>query len=507
MLLNQENLGKIKAGSNLLAPSPDLFELPEKVLQFGTGVLLRGLPDYFIHKANQEGVFNGRVVVVKSTDKGDTAEFDQQDNLYTICVRGFEDGQKVEANIICSAISRVLTAGNNWEEILTFATSPELSVVISNTTEVGIQLVEDDVNAQPPVSFPGKLLAVLLKRYKAFNGDRTKGLVIVPTELISENGTQLKAIVVELARQNNLEEAFIQWVTEANIFCNTLVDRIVPGKPDAALLANLEAVLGYQDDLLIMSEVYRLWAIEGNEQVKEKLSFAQTDAGVIVEPDINRYRELKLRLLNGTHTLSCGLAFLGGIQTVKEAMDDKNLSAFISGLMQEDIAPAIPYEVAPEEAADFSRKVLDRFRNTHIEHQWLSITMNYTMKLKMRVVPVLQQYYHLFNQAPEHVAFGFAAYLLFMKAKQQQGEKYFGELNNTNYLINDEHAAYFYQLWQSADFENIADEVLKNQEFWGADLTILPGFAQTVQKYLLQMSSEGVLAALKSLESRKISVA
>lgn len=505
MILNRENLEKIEAGVALQKPSPEMLSLPEKVLQFGTGVLLRGLPDYFIDKANRSGIFNGRVVVVKSTDKGGTAEFDDQNGLYTICVRGIEDGQKVEENIISAAISRVLTASKDWSEILRLAANPAIEIIISNTTEVGIQLTDDNILLEPPVSFPGKLLAVLLARFRAFGGDKSKGLVIVPTELIPDNGAKLKNIVKELATRHQLEADFTQWLEESNIFCNTLVDRIVPGKPDAQTLARLEQELGYHDELLTMSEVYRLWAIEGDERVSKVLSFAEVDNGVVITPDIDIHRELKLRLLNGTHTLSCGVAVLAGIRTVKEAMDNPQMASFISALMQDDIAPAIPYPVGRKAAHEFSRKVLDRFRNPHIEHQWLSITMNYTAKLKMRVIPVLLRYYETASQAPENIAFGFAAYLLFMRATEVQNGKYFGTLNGAQYPINDESAAYFYQVWQQKEGDELVDEVLRNRELWGTDLKALPFFAEAVKKQMNNIQTLGISEGIKNLDVKQVS--
>ncbi|RYY17245.1 MAG: altronate oxidoreductase, partial [Cytophagaceae bacterium] len=269
-------------GAAVSLPDAALLALPEKVLQFGTGVLLRGLPDFLIDQANRQGLFNGRVVVVKSTSGGDVAAFERQQGLYTVCVRGIEDEQPVHENVVCAAISRVLVARTDWAEVLRVAASPELQVVVSNTTEVGIVLdASDDVYAQPPRSFPGKLLAVLLARYEAFGGAADKGLVIVPTELVSDNGTQLRAILHELAAHQHLSAEFRRWLAEANTVCNSLVDRIVPGAPDAAAHAALTQELGYEDELLIMSEAYRLWAIEGNERVRQVLSFEQADAGVI----------------------------------------------------------------------------------------------------------------------------------------------------------------------------------------------------------------------------------
>jgi tagaturonate reductase len=504
MILNWRNLEAIKPKADLTVPEVSLFGLPEKVLQFGTGVLLRGLPDYFIDKANRAGVFNGRVVVVKSTDRGGTAEFDDQDSLYTLCIRGIAEGQKVEENIICSAISRVLTAGSQWDQILEVATSTQLEVILSNTTEVGIQLVEDDIFARPPVSFPGKLLAVLLARYQRFVGDTSKGLVIVPTELVPGNGDKLKEIVVEQARRHQLDEGFMNWLHGSIIFCNSLVDRIVPGKPDAQALAALEEELGYHDELLTMSEVYRLWAIEGDERVKQVLTFAQADAGVVIAPNIDIYRELKLRLLNGTHTLSCAVAFLAGAETVKQALDEPALAGFIAALMQEEIAPAIPYPVPAEAAGQFSRQVLDRFRNPHIRHQWISISLSYTAKLKLRVIPVLLRYYEVKGQAPALMALGFAAYLRFMRGVEADNGKYYGRLQDQAYPINDDQAAWFYQLWQQAP-DRLVDTVLQNQDLWGLDLTTLPGFAQAVKKNLTLIEQEGVRNALRNLEVKQIS--
>src|SRR5437868_6127864 len=343
MILSRYTIKYIQSAS-IEVPTEAMLELPEKVLQFGTGVLLRGLPDYFIDKANKKGIFNGRIVVVKSTDGGDAVSFDKQDGLYSLCVRGIENGESKEENIVCAAISRVLSAKNEWDKILECAKNPELKVIISNTTEVGIELVHDDITRYPPVSFPGKLLAFLHERYKAFNGSKDSGMVIVPTELIVDNGKKLESIVAELAHLNGLDDNFIDWLENSNSFCNSLVDRIVPGKPDVASKESLEKMLGYSDELLTMCEVYRLWAIEGDEKIASVLTFAQADEAVVIAKNIDLFRELKLRLLNGTHTLSSGIAVLSGIKTVKQAMDDATMSTYISNLMRKEIAPAIPCE-------------------------------------------------------------------------------------------------------------------------------------------------------------------
>ncbi|MEP7110703.1 MAG: tagaturonate reductase [Ferruginibacter sp.] len=496
MLLTKFNLKNITTGI-VSVPGENLLALPEKVLQFGTGVLLRGLPDYFIDKANRNGVFNGRIVVVKSTDSGDSSAFDKQDGMYTLCMRGLINSLPVEENVICSAISRVLTAGKNWDTILQFAHNPVLAIIISNTTEVGIELVKEDIRLHPPSSYPGKLLAFLYERFKFFNASALFGLVIVPTELISDNGKKLRSIVLELAHLNGLEENFTEWLEHHNHFCNSLVDRIVPGKPASEIKTSLETQLGYQDELITMSEIYSLWAIEGNDQIRNVLSFAGADQGIVITGDISVYKELKLRLLNGTHSLSCGVAFLSGFNTVREAMDDAILSNFIKRLMLDEIAMAIPYPMPLEEAKEFALKVIDRYCNPSIEHKWISITLNYTAKLKMRVVQVLQRYYELYGVVPERMAIGFAAWLWFMKPVKKEGNIYFGENNGLPYPISDDMAGYFFSHWQNLSTEILVKTVLSDASLWETDLTVIPGFAEMVTEKLLKIMNQGMIPTIQ----------
>jgi tagaturonate reductase len=491
MILSKYNLKKINV-PGLRLPGENVFELPEKVLQFGTGVLLRGLPDYFIDKANCEGVFNGRVIVVKSTDAGSVSDFDKQDNLYTIYSKGIENGKEVEEQVVCSAISRVLSAASDWAAVLEVARSADLQIIVSNTTEVGIQLVKEDVNKQPPASFPGKLLAVLYERYKAFKGDSESGLIIIPTELIVDNGKKLEAIVLELAHLNKLEPAFMDWLESSNTFCNSLVDRIVPGKPNNDLAAQLEQQRGYTDNLHIMSESYSLWAIEGDDKVAAVLSFSQAGKGVVITPDIELFRELKLRLLNGSHTLSCAVAFLSGFNTVKEAMDDLDFSQFIRKLVFEEIIPAIPCQIDYPVAEKFANDVLDRFRNPHIRHEWLSISIQYTAKMKMRVVPLLLNYFKSSNSVPQNMALGLAAYIRFMKVEQEDDGGFAGSIEGKTYKVTDGQAPWFSKIWQTKDVVSITEAVLKNKELWDTDLSVLPGLKDAIISKLDKIMKEGV---------------
>ena len=497
MILSKFTLKNIETFTSQKVPTA-IFELPEKVLQFGTGVLLRGLPDYFIDKANKQGIFNGRIVVVKSTNGGDATAFEKQDGLYTLCIRGVEAGNIVAENIICSAISRVLSAKDEWEAILKCAHNPDMQIIISNTTEVGIELVKDDIHHHPPISFPGKLLAFLYERYKAFDGSEQCGMVIVPTELISNNGKKLESIVLELAHLNGLEENFIEWLEKHNHFCNSLVDRIVPGKPNAIEKKLLENELGYKDDLITMSEAYALWAIEGNEKIANVLSFAVEDSAVVITENINLFKELKLRLLNGTHSLSCAVAFLSGITSVKEGMENEVVAGFIKELMINEIAKAIPYDIPDADTIIFSEKVMDRFRNLSIEHHWINISLNFTAKLEMRIVQVLLRYYELYKTVPENIAMGFAAYIIFMKALKNVDGIYYGYANDKDYPINDLNAAYFCEQWKNFTPKDVVKNILSNVEFWNTDLTRLEGFSNKVTENVENILQYGMLELLQN---------
>jgi tagaturonate reductase len=498
MNLSKKTLTSIEA-AGLTMPAEELFNLPERVLQFGTGVLLRGLPDYFIDKANRNGLFNGRVAVVKSTSKGGTKEFDEQDSLYTICVRGIENGKPVEENIISSAISRVLTADQDWQAILEIATSSKLNIIVSNTTEVGIQLVNENIDQRPPVSFPAKLLAVLFARYKALGSVEQADLAVIATELIPDNGKKLEAIVRELAVFNKLEDEFTAWLGKHIRFCNSLVDRIVPGKPDAVALAKLEASLGYKDDLIIMAEPYCLWAIEGDEKVSELLGLEAADYGIIVRPDIEIFKELKVRLLNGTHTLTSGIAYLSGIDTVTKAMNDEATRKYVNEVMMQEIVGAIPYPVDHEEAVSFANTVIDRFANPNIEHLWINITFQYSMKMKIRVLPVLLNYYKLNNKVPAHIAFGFAAFLLFMKSSRKEGNQYFGNHEGQEYVITDDEAAYFYDKAVNSESDYVIS-ILSDQQLWKTDLNALEGFIAAVNENYNNILKNGMAGALASID-------
>jgi tagaturonate reductase len=475
-------------GSKISLPNPSVFSLPEKVLQFGTGVFVRGLIDYYIDKANHAGLFNGRVVMVKSTDAGDIGDLRDQDGLYTLIMKSVDGETHLEERRVCAAISRVLDARTQWTDILACAANPQLTVVISNSTENGIALqLDEKLDASPPNSFPGKLLAFLRSRYEAFNGGEDSGLVILPTELIPGNGALLKHIVNDLAKANDLPENFIRWLNTANDFCDTLVDRIVPGKPPSEEHRQLELSLGYEDRAMVMAETYGLWAIEADRpRTKELLSFSGADSSIHVVPDISKFRELKLRLLNASHNLSCAVGYLCNFETVREGMDNSNFNGYMEDLILEDISMSIvdTADITLEDARAFGQSVLARYRNPYIGFEWLSICVQDTSKLRIRAVPVVRQHYEKYGFVSARLALSFAAYILFMHTETDGEGHYKGISFGREYRVNDDFAVDMHRMWSRYSGLTLVRKVLEDVRLWGTDLNLLTGFAEQVYSYL-----------------------
>ena len=488
-------------------PAP---ERPERILQFGTGVLLRGLTDHIIQKANDEGRFDGSIVIVKSTGS-DTSDFAQQDNLFTVSVRGVQKGNTVNETTVVSAVSRVLAAPTQWNEILRLARNPELDIIISNTTEVGLDYEEENIFKRPPQSFPAKLTSFLYERFRSVGGSKAKGMVVIPTELVTDNGLKLREAVEQLARYNELGKLFMKWLKFHVRFCNSLVDRIVSRPTDETQQA-LQTVYGYEDDLLTMTEPYYLWAIEGDDRVRNMLTFANADTPqIIIEEDINFYRERKLRVLNGTHTFTVPMGYLLGLETVADEMNHPVMSRFIESLMLDEIVPTVPhYDTPSMDAAaivQFAQDVLDRFRNPFLDHLLLNISLQETAKMQARNVTTLQRYYEQNNAVPQRMALGFAAYLLFMRATEEKTGEFFGEITTKageiTYPIRDNQAAYFYGDWKTVQADNptairtFVQSVCADKDLWQTDLTTLPGFVDAVAGYLNALLADGPAKTLK----------
>ncbi|SOE21506.1 tagaturonate reductase [Spirosomataceae bacterium TFI 002] len=473
---------ELLSNSYLQSENPSTLLLPEKVLQFGTGVLLRGLPGLIIHEANEKGDFNGRIAMVKSTNNGSIEKYVNQDCLYTVGIRGVQKGKIIDKKVLCSSTCRLLTASEEWSEIIKVAQSKDLEVVFSNTTEIGISYLEEFVGEQnTPQSFPGKLLACLKARFDFYNGDDSKGLVILPTELISDNGTKLKNIVSRLAEYNQFSASFLSWLENANHFCNTLVDRIVPGSLSEEDLRIFNEEMPYYDENPIVVEPYALWAIEGDEEVARKLSFCNQSPDAIVVPSIENYKEIKLRILNGTHTFISGYAFLSGFNLVKEAMADEGFKAKVEKLLFDEIIPSMVKGISLREKKKFAKAVLDRFSNPFIEHQWHAICFNYTLKMVQRSLPLLNSYVQKNGKAPELMSCGLAAMIRFSQPLAKDDKGYFGMFNGKRFKLNDPATVIHSEHWKgnTTNQESLYN-VLSDTRLWNEDLTQIKGLKEAV---------------------------
>ncbi|MGZ5254677.1 MAG: mannitol dehydrogenase family protein, partial [Flavitalea sp.] len=318
---------------------------------------------------------------------------------------------------------------------------------------------------------------------------------------------KLLSIVLELAEFNNLEPEFRDWLNNSNRFCNSLVDRIVPGKPSDERLKEFYNKMNYEDSLMIVSEPYSLWAIEGDDFVKQKLSFSASDSTVIIEEDIQKYRELKLRLLNGTHTLSCAVSLLMNLEMVHESMKDELVKNFVDKLMKEEIGRSIPAEVEEKDIIFFTNQVIDRFRNPYINHKWMSISFQYTSKMVLRNIPLLQEWYRRYHSVPRLITMGFAAYLYFMRPFKK-GDLYYGNFNGKEYLIEDVFAEFFAKKWQGNFDPSALKEVIKlilgEVSIWGTNLNELPGFYEAVLRDVNIIKSEGMRSALQTVLNHQV---
>jgi tagaturonate reductase len=481
-------------GTGIEVPPVETLELPEKVVQFGTGAFLRGFAEYFIDEANRRGMFGGSVVAVSSTGSQRDALLNEQDGLYTLAIQGVEGSTSRQRYRIIGSLSRAVSARDDWSAVLELARSPDTQLVISNSTEVGIVLDESDTfDANPPRSFPGKLTRFLAERARTFDYDERRGLVVLPCELIEDNGDVLRAIVAKLARRWSLGARFEQWLRGSVVFCNTLVDRIVPGVVGNRESDRIGRLFGYRDGLITACESYALFAIQGDDRLRARLGFADADPRIVVVPDIGPYRERKVRVLNGAHTISVPVALLSGLETVRDAVEDERVGRFIRRVVLDDIVPSLD---APG-AEEFANEVLERFANPYIRHSLIDITLYGTTKMRVRVVPSIVDYYRRVGRAPASLAFGFAAYIAFMRGEVHAERRTAGLAvpeDNDGQAIRD--------AWLDADphsdasITEVAHRVCGNQNVWGADLSSLNGFADVVADHLVRIVRQGIQPAL-----------
>ena len=471
-------------------------ELPVKVLQFGTGRFIRAFVDCFIDEANRRGEFGGRIVMVASTGSGRPEQINAQNGQFTLWNRGLVNNKPVETLETITAVKSALSAKTQWAEVLEVATAPELAVICSNTTEIGLRLQEND-DLVVPRSYPARLTAILHHRAKTCDYAAEGGLIVLPCELIDSNGTRLQGLVEEQARHWNLGDQFDAWLSENIQFCNSLVDRIVPGLPDDDELEAAFKTIGWHDNLITVAEPYRIWAIEGAPELADKLGFAQ-DPQIVVATDIAPYRIRKIRLLNGGHTLSVPLGLLSGCTTVLDNMQHPLVSQFIDDLLRKEIGPVLDIEQAS--IPPYIDEVLTRWRNPFMYHRLLDITLQSTTKMRHRVIPTVQDFYSHYggDRVPRRIALGFAAWLLFMRGVRLENGIVYGTMNGLSYPINDSQALRFLEWWPKElhALETFVHSVLANEDLWGCDLTRFGGFADAVTNSLQVLMTEGAVAAL-----------
>lgn len=433
--------------------------MKETVIQFGEGNFLRGFFDYFLHKMNEKGLYDGKAVVVQPIPMGRVAELNEQDCKYNLYLRGIKDGEIVKEHTFVESISRCIDPYKDFENYMALADNPDFRFIVSNTTEAGIEFVDTcKFEDKPALSFPGKLTQLLYRRYR--NG--LNGFIILSCELIDNNGAELKKCVLKYAELWNLEADFVAWLENENHFVNTLVDRIVTGYP------NDETKDAHPDDkFLDTAEIFHLWVIEGD--FEDEFPLKKAGFNVVWTDDAKPYKKIKVRILNGAHTSLVAGALLSGIETVGEAMGDEVTSAFLSKNMKEEILPTIGEN---EESVAFANSVFDRFGNPFIQHKWRSIALNSVSKFSVRVLPTLLEYKEKNGVYPKGLTMALAYLIYFYKNDNpDDAESVVATMKN----------------------DSIAD-ILKNTSLWASDLS---GMEALVTEYYNKIDTIGAKESMK----------
>ena len=479
---------------------------PVKVLQFGEGNFLRAFVDWIIDLLNEKGDFNGSVMMVQPLAKGMGEMINDQDGLYTTVLRGVRNGKPVEEFRKITSVEGCINPYSEYDKFIAQAENPDLRFIISNTTEAGIAYHEGDkLENKPQVSYPGKVCAFLYKRYQHFNGSADKGIIVIPCELIDKNGDNLKAIIKRYAGEWGLEEGFITWLDTACDFCNSLVDRIVPGYPRAEADAICER-LGYKDNLLDSAEIFLLWVIECHGKTHEdELPTAKAGVNVIWTDDMSFYRTRKVRILNGAHTMSVLAAYQTGLNTVEECIKSPLVFPMMKRGLFEEIIPSMDGD--KKQLEEYAGDVLERFANPYIVHLLLSISLNSVSKFKTRDLPSLLGYVKKEGKLPVVLPFSLAALISFYEGTEYEGTALVGNRNGEKYLINDspEVLEKFASLYKASYKDNkekaekIAKAVLSETSWWGEDLTAVAGLEAVVAKHLENIWTNGMTKAIESL--------
>ncbi len=465
-------------------------ERPIKIMQFGEGNFLRAFVEWIIQHMNDNGAICSNVALVQPMPFGRIKELGEQDGLYTLRLEGIDKGVNVKSSEIIDVVGDCINPYTQYEHYLSYAKSEDLQVIISNTTEAGIALDTSDTDfSKCPNSFPGKLLALLKARYDYFDGDESKGLCIIPCELIDNNGDELKKCLIGLAKVMGYDQAFLYWVENACHYTSTLVDRIVPGYPRDEI-NTIQAETGYIDNNVVKGEIFHLWVLKEEEYIQKIFPADATGLNVIFAPDIKPYKQRKVKILNGSHTALVPVAYLKGIDTVGETMSDEIMGKYVRDFVFDEVNPTIA--LPQDQMVAFASSVLERYQNPYIRHELMSIALNSTTKFTTRILPTLLDYVNIKGELPKHVLFSFAALVLFHKG--MRGDQKIALNDNPEYL------AYWAETWANfdGDYLSLAKKALAWEQVWGMDMnTIHPEIAQTVAKYLKAQDTLGMKKAVE----------
>ncbi len=467
---------------------------PEKILQFGEGNFLRAFADYLVDVMNEQGLFDGSVVMCQPIKNGLCELINEQNGIYTLILRGREKGEATEKTRVINSVSRCVDPYADFDSLLEIARSEDLKIIISNTTEAGIAFVEsDNFNDAPPSSYPAKLTRFLFERFTYFKGSDESALYLLPVELIENNGTELKKCVKQYAELWELGEEFAIWLDKCS-FSNTLVDRIVTGYPKKDV-DEFYSKLGYTDPLLDTAEPFFFWAIEDKEGLKDIFPAHKSGLGAVFCDDISGYKMRKVRILNGAHTVSVLGAYLAGFDIVRDMMNDEAFNSFIITTLKEEVIPYIP--LPEKEKEGFALSVLERFNNPFIDHRLLDISLNSVSKFKARCLPSLLDNVKA-GSFSKRLFFGLACLIEFYNGDFKDGA-FVSTRNGAEYEIKDnaEVLEFFGRVNKIPDTK--VQEVLKNVDFWGCDLTEIENAAQFVEDCCKAIENNGVKAALELL--------
>ncbi len=467
-------------------------KLPIKVIQFGEGNFLRAFVDWMIHQMNTQNLFNGQIAVVQPLANGLTELLEEQQCAYTHYLKGIKNGQPYEEHYINRSIQTTINPYKNFDTFLNLAAIETADIIVSNTTEAGIEFkATDKFSDNENLTFPGKLTRLLYERYNLVQGDESKGFLLLPCELIDNNADRLKECVLKYIELWALPEDFSTWIINANQFCNTLVDRIVPGYPKDTI-KEIWNELGYKDQLVVESELFNLWVIEGDESIKKAFPADKAGCNLLVVDDVTPYKQRKVRILNGAHTSMVPIALLNGQTTVREAIETPLIESYLNKVLFDEIMPTLP--LPKKEIETFAAEVIERFKNPFIKHYLLSISLNSMSKYRTRVLPSLTSYLDNEGQLPKGLVAALASYIVFYRGTYK--EMTFETKDNPDILVLYEN---LWGNWDGTDLglKHIVETILGFEANWQGNLNHIPGLTELVTSYVIIILESSIDSLLK----------